>query len=59
MILTPILLSIGTLLCLVIAYNLVWQCKQEAHLQHSERELQYLKDKETDELDVLFQPKKK
>ncbi|GJA13414.1 hypothetical protein KAM337_02220 [Aeromonas caviae] len=32
----------------------------EEHLQqHSEKELQNIKDKETDELDVLFQPKKK
>ncbi len=32
----------------------------DAHLQeHSEKELQSIKDKEADELDVLFQPKKK
>ncbi|MNF91830.1 hypothetical protein D3C84_744490 [compost metagenome] len=32
----------------------------EEHLQqHSEKELQNIKDKEADELDVLFQPKKK
>ncbi|MBL0679302.1 DNA repair protein [Aeromonas dhakensis] len=32
----------------------------DAHLQeHSEKELQNIKDKEADELDVLFQPKKK
>jgi len=32
----------------------------DEHLQqHSDKELQNIKDKEADELDVLFQPKKK